>query len=76
MHDRKGFSVKASAKGLWRMWGKNGTFSSLIPTWLDYFRPGFHPWDKDNSELIDQFKARIQDSIAPQYKTGNRRTLQ
>ncbi len=76
VHDGKGFSLKSSAKGLWRMWGKNGTFSSLIPTWLDYFRPGFHPWDKDNSELITEFKARIQDSIAPQYKTGNRRTLQ
>jgi predicted metal-dependent hydrolase len=76
INDRNNFSVKASAKGLWRMWGKNGTFSSLIPAWLTYFDPGFHPWNKDNSELIAQFKAQIQNAIAPQYKKGNRRTLQ
>ncbi|HAC28800.1 MAG TPA: metal-dependent hydrolase, partial [Marinobacter hydrocarbonoclasticus] len=39
-------------------------------------KPGFHPWDKDNSELIGRFKEQIQDYIAPQYKNGNRRTLQ
>ena len=47
-----------------------------FPTWLEYFKPGFHPWDKDNSELIGRFKEQIQDYIAPQYKNGNRRTLQ
>ncbi|HLV77769.1 MAG TPA: metal-dependent hydrolase [Marinobacter sp.] len=75
--DRKNFSVKDAAKGMWRMWGKDGAFSSLIPAWAEYFKPGFHPWDKDNSELIGRFKAQIQQHIAPQYKEGNRRrTLQ
>lgn len=76
MNDRKNFSVKGAARDIWRMWGKNGTFSSLIPAWLGYFKPGFHPWDKDNSELIAQFRAQIQNSVAPQYKASNRRTLQ
>ncbi len=76
LNDRKGFSLKDTGKGLWRMWGKNGTFSSLIPAWLEYFKPGFHPWDHDNSELIAQFKEQIRDHIAPQYRNGNRRTLQ
>lgn len=76
MHDRKHFSLKDAAKGMWRMWGKDGAFSSLIPTWLEYFKPGFHPWDKDNSEVIGRFKAEIEGYIAPQYKSGNRRTLQ
>ncbi|MBD3640462.1 MAG: metal-dependent hydrolase [Marinobacter sp.] len=76
LNDRKGFSLKDTGKGLWRMWGKNGTFSSLIPTWLEYFKPSFHPWDHDNSELIAQFKEQIRDHIAPQYRNGNRRTLQ
>lgn len=76
LNDRKNFSLKDSARGLWRMWGRNGTFSSLIPTWLEYFKPGFHPWDHDNSELIARFKAEIQAHIAPQYQNGNRRTLQ
>lgn len=76
LNDRKNFSLKDSALGLWRMWGKNGTFSSLIPTWLEYFKPGFHPWDHDNSELIARFKEQINEYIAPQYQKGNRRTIQ
>ncbi|EDM46635.1 metal-dependent hydrolase [Marinobacter algicola] len=76
LNDPKSFSLKDSARGLWRMWGKNGTFSSLIPTWLEYFKPGFHPWDHDNSELIARFKEQINEYIAPQYQKGNRRTIQ
>ena len=76
LNDRKNFSLKDSALGLWRMWGKNGTFSSLVPTWLEYFKPGFHPWDHDNSELIARFKEQINEYIAPQYQKGNRRTIQ
>lgn len=76
LNDRKNFSLKDSARGLWRMWGKNGTFSSLVPTWLEYFKPGFHPWDHDNSELIARFKTQINEYISPQYQKGNRRTIQ
>lgn len=76
LNDRANFSLKDSAKGLWRMWGKNGTFSSLVPTWLEYFKPGFHPWQHDNSELIASFKEQINAYIAPQYQKGSRRTLQ
>lgn len=75
-NDRKNLSLKDTAKSLWRMWGKDGTFSSLIPNWLEYFKPGFHPWDHDNSELIAKFKAEIEGYIAPQYRKGNNnRTL-
>jgi predicted metal-dependent hydrolase len=76
LNDRSNFSLKDAAKSVWRMWGKDGTFSSLIPTWLEYFKPGFHPWDHDNSELIARFKEEISAHIAPQYQKGNRRTLQ
>ncbi len=76
LRDRQHFTVRDATEGLWRMWGVNGTFSRLIPAWLAYFKPGYHPWDKDNSALIGRFKAQIQDHIAPQYRGGNRRTLQ
>ncbi|MDK9558488.1 metal-dependent hydrolase [Marinobacter sp. M216] len=76
LNDRGNFSVRAAATGMWRMWGINGSFSSLIPAWLEYFKPGFHPWDKDNSDLIARFKEEIQQYIAPEYQNGNRRTLQ
>ncbi len=75
LKDRKHFSFKDVGKGLWRMWGKDGAFSSLIPTWLEYFKPGFHPWDHDNSQLIEDFKAQVSEHIAPEYRKGNRRTV-
>jgi len=34
-----------------------GFFRNIVPSWLDYFRPGFHPWQKDNSNLIAAWKA-------------------
>ncbi|QSP95707.1 metal-dependent hydrolase [Marinobacter salinisoli] len=74
--DRRNFSLADSARGMWRMWGWNGTFSSLIPIWLDYFRPDFHPWDKDNSALIAEFRQQIEAAIAPEYRTTHRPTLQ
>ncbi|WP_148861169.1 metal-dependent hydrolase [Marinobacter fonticola] len=75
-NDKRSVSLKDVGKGLWRTWGTNGVFSSLIPTWLEYFKPGFHPWQHDNSELIARFKSEITSHIAPQYRNGNRRTLQ
>lgn len=76
LRDRRNFSLRDAGRGLWRMWGRNGAFSSLIPTWVAYFKPGYHPWDKDNRDLIARFKADIQTHIAPEYRNGNRRTLQ
>lgn len=70
-NDRKNLSIKDTAKGLWRMWGLGGTYSSLIPNWLDYFRPGFHPWEKDNSDLIARFKADITAYAAPKHQNHN-----
>ncbi|MCH8497822.1 MAG: metal-dependent hydrolase [Marinobacter sp.] len=75
VRDRKSFSLKDTAKGLWRCWGRDGAFSSLIPIWLDYFKPGYHPWQHDNSALIKRFKDEIEGYIAPEFKAGNRRTL-
>ena len=31
---------------------KPGVLRRIIPAWLRYFQPGFHPWDTDDRELI------------------------
>lgn len=36
------------------LYGRNGLIRSLALPFLSYFRPGFHPWDKDNRELLAQ----------------------
>ncbi|MDB4973701.1 MAG: putative metal-dependent hydrolase [Myxococcaceae bacterium] len=32
------------ARGLWRMYGPRGYLTRLLPSYLAWFRPGFHPW--------------------------------
>jgi uncharacterized protein len=32
------------ARGLWRMYGPRGYLTRLIPSYLAWFKPGFHPW--------------------------------
>ncbi|MFE8072928.1 metal-dependent hydrolase [Marinobacteraceae bacterium S3BR75-40.1] len=43
-------------RGWWQVfqyqWGSPGAFRRLVPSWLEFFRPGFHPWDQDNRELL------------------------
>jgi predicted metal-dependent hydrolase len=51
--------------GLSWIWGKPGFFRRALQRhWLEYFKPGFHPWQHDNSELI----ARWKQSDEPLYK--------
>ncbi|AHE31596.1 metal-dependent hydrolase [Burkholderia pseudomallei] len=67
-------------KGMWRLVKylyspKNGVFPSIVLEWLDYFRPGFHPWDHDNRVYlqgldtllanIDAANERYADQVAP-----------
>ena len=40
--------------------GKQGVFPSLIGDWLSFFKPGFHPWDIDNSHLLDEAEELMQ----------------
>jgi uncharacterized protein len=45
-----------------------GGMLGLIPMYLAYFRPGFHPWDLDNRDLLDAWKREVESS--PVYKTA------
>jgi predicted metal-dependent hydrolase len=45
---------------------KRGTLQVLreivpLRMYLQYFRPGFHPWDIDDSDLIAEWKRRYKD---------------
>ena len=45
-------------KGWWTalqfQWGRPGILRQAIKPWLDWFKPGFHPWDHDNRAFLDQ----------------------
>ncbi len=48
--------------------GRSGPFRRIIPNYLDYFRPGFHPWDHDNRHLLagmDRFQEQQPEVALP-----------
>lgn len=47
------------ARGVTRMWIWPGFFLRMIPAYLDYFRPGFHPDDRDTAALLDDWRERL-----------------
>jgi predicted metal-dependent hydrolase len=42
--------------------GRHGLLSQMVRPGLDYFRPGFHPWDKGDHDLLGAV-----DTLAAQY---------
>lgn len=44
---------------------KPGVVRRIFPAWLSYFRPGFHPWDHDDRELIGKYEGEFQDALLP-----------
>ena len=48
------------AKGIWKLVKPGGLMASVIPAWLQYFKPNFHPWELDDSHLIEQWRKQLQ----------------
>jgi hypothetical protein len=40
------------------MWGKPGVFRKLLPSYLKYYSPNFHPWNNDARDLVEKAKKR------------------
>jgi predicted metal-dependent hydrolase len=50
--------------GLWYLFGHRGLISRMLPSFLAYFHPRFHPWKQDNAALIAQWRAESSHYIA------------
>ena len=46
--------------GLWWLLGKPGPLRRLVPDYLAWFKPGFHPWEQDNRELVKPLQAEME----------------
>lgn len=46
-------------RGLTRMWIWPAHFTRMIPAYLDYFRPSFHPDDRDTQALLDAWREQL-----------------
>ena len=46
-------------RGMGRLWIWPGHFTRVIPAYLAYYRPGFHPSDRDNRALLEAWHERL-----------------
>jgi len=51
-------------KALNLIWGKKGIARQLIPYVLTYTKPGFHPWDIDERDQLQESFSDIFDSLS------------
>lgn len=56
LHDGTLGDVRAHLGLLRFLFVEPGLVPRLLPGWLDYMRPGFHPWDRDDRELLQRFR--------------------
>lgn len=43
---------RARTRLMWYVFGYPGVMRRIVPAWLAYFMPGFHPWNRDDRALI------------------------
>ncbi|MCU5780918.1 hypothetical protein MA04_00218 [Alcanivorax balearicus MACL04] len=57
------FDAKGWRSVLRHSLGKKGIFRYTTKAWLDWFKPGFHPWDHDNRQYLEQFEELLGDVL-------------
>jgi hypothetical protein len=53
------WNVRGWLRAMGYFWVRPGLFRKLIPAYLDYFRPGFHPGDRDTTALVATWRERL-----------------
>jgi predicted metal-dependent hydrolase len=54
-------------RSLWRfLWIEPGGLRAMWRLYLDYYRPGFHPWQLDNRDLLEKWKQEYEGSATYQ----------
>lgn len=57
--DGKLWQWRENVRGLHYVFGRRGLVTRLIPKYLDYFRPGYHPLHHDTSDLLDVWREKL-----------------
>jgi predicted metal-dependent hydrolase len=52
-------NVRGWLGALGYLWGRPGLLRKLVPAYFAYFRPGFHPDDRDTSSLLGVWRERL-----------------
>jgi predicted metal-dependent hydrolase len=54
----------ARARSAWRFFGPGGYLSGALPSYLAYYRPGFHPSQIDDAALLEAGKRALEALLA------------
>lgn len=66
------FSLREWARLVRHLFVEPGGLHRIVVPYLQYYSPGFHPWDHDNQSLLDAWKAELGRS--PVYGSAIRGT--
>jgi predicted metal-dependent hydrolase len=58
-------------RGLWWLYGWNGLWPRLLPHYLAYFKPGFHPWKHGDLDVYTVWTDAYRDSGGNAIAAGN-----
>ncbi|MDR3417488.1 MAG: metal-dependent hydrolase [Nevskia sp.] len=53
------WQLRRHLRGVGHIYGPRGLWAGLIPAFLDYFKPGFHPSQHDTDTLLRDMQARL-----------------
>jgi predicted metal-dependent hydrolase len=56
-------NIRSWASGLYRTWGPGGYFLRMVPAYLAYYRRNFHPWQRDDRELIERGERELAELV-------------
>jgi predicted metal-dependent hydrolase len=59
--DRQTLNLRAAGGFLKFIYWNPGSLLKIIPEYLDYYRPSFHPWQHDNRALISARVASLSE---------------
>jgi hypothetical protein len=63
-----GWDARKRLLGVW--FGRRGLLRRSIGGYLSWFRPGFHPWDHNNSALIEKWRGAFSTPAAAPSETA------
>ena len=59
-HDKQMWTW-STLKGLSKfLFSKTGFIRAHVPAYKDFFRKDFHPWDRDNRDLLEQWQGKLE----------------
>lgn len=57
--DGRLFDFRDNWRGFKLLFGRQGRMTRLLPKFMDFFRPGFHPNDHDTTALVTEWREKL-----------------